>query len=289
MGFQINCQTRRASSLIATVVAMATAGLLLSVAAPDVARAQGVLKGYLYDDATGTPIRGTVMLVDPASDAAVVYKATDSLGQFSLEAATGIYRIAAIHPGWKSVLSAPIPLRSGERLTIRVPIAAAGDPAHQIGVLEHVRPEGSDDQQPAKFDDMSAFKSRRALGTGLHYDRTQFEQSRVSTLGEFLQTVPGLSVTDPSSTSSMQLMRNSASSTSSTAGLLPNGCQIGWFLDGHRIDIPGVADGMTDRLGTLQLETLEGVEVFRGLSEMPAQFSAPDLRCGAIAIWTRRQ
>jgi hypothetical protein len=295
MGFQMNCQIRRVSAAFATAVAMAATGLVLSAASPNAARAQGaqgaqgVLRGYLYDDATGTPIRGTVMLVDPASDAAVMYKATDSLGQFSLEAGTGIYRIAAIHPGWKSVLSAPISLRSGERLTIRVPIAAAGDPSHHIGVLEHIQPTGSGGAQLADLDGMGAFRSRKALGTGLHYERAQFDRSRVSTLGEFLQTVPGLSVVDPSSTSSMQLMRNSASAAaSSTAGMASSTCHLGWFLDGHRMDIPGISDGMTDRLGTLQLDGLEGVEVFRGLSEMPAQFASPDLRCGAVAIWSRR-
>ena len=38
----------------------------------------------------------------------------------------------------------------------------------------------------------------------------------------------------------------------------------------------------------MQIETIEAVEVFRGVSEMPPEFSAPDIRCGAVAIWTRR-
>jgi len=65
-------------------------------------------------------------------------------------------------------------------------------------------------------------------------------------------------------------------------------CRIGWFIDGHRMDIPGRWDPATDGLGSMQLSTVEAVEVFRGLSEMPAEFAAPDLRCGAISVWTRR-
>ena len=38
----------------------------------------------------------------------------------------------------------------------------------------------------------------------------------------------------------------------------------------------------------MSLDAIEGIEVFRGLSELPSEFAAPDLRCGAIAIWTRR-
>ena len=284
MGFQLNCHRRSATA----VLTVAAAGFALLAASPRLATAQGVLRGVLYDDASGTPIRGTVMLVDPATDAAVTYNATDSLGRFNLQAQTGIYRIAAIHPGYKSILSAPISLQSGERLTIRVPIAAAGDPSHHIGVVEHVRPGGSTVAAPVKRDGLNGFRSRKAIGDGLHYDRASFEQARVATLGEFLQTVPGFSVTDPGSTSSMQLMRNAASTASSAAAGVPNNCYIGWFLDGHRIDIPGTNDGMTDGLGRIQLDDLDGVEIFRGLSEMPLEFAAPDLRCGAIAIWSRR-
>jgi hypothetical protein len=284
MGFPFFCQRRSASA----VLTLAAAGFALLAVSPRVATAQGVLRGVLYDDASGTPIRGTVMLVDPATDAAVVYNATDSLGRFNLQAQTGIYRIAAIHPGYKSILSAPISLQSGERLTIRVPIAAAGDPSHQIGVVEHVHPDGSGAAAPVQRDALSGFRARKAVGDGLHYDRAAFERSRVTTLGEFLQTVPGFSVTDPGSTSSMQLMRNAATVASSAGSVTPTSCYLGWFLDGHRIDIPGSNDGMTDGLGRLQLDDLDGVEIFRGLSEMPLEFAAPDLRCGAIAIWTRR-
>ena len=37
----------------------------------------------------------------------------------------------------------------------------------------------------------------------------------------------------------------------------------------------------------MPMEAIEAVEVFRGVSEMPAEFAAPDLRCGAVAVWMR--
>ena len=64
-------------------------------------------------------------------------------------------------------------------------------------------------------------------------------------------------------------------------------CQVAWFVDGHRLDIPGQNDSMTDALGSLALENVAGVEVFRGVSEIPSEFADPDIRCGAIAVWTR--
>jgi len=249
---------------------------------PSTATAQAIIRGTLYDDVTGLPLQGTVMLVDPNTDAAVVHTPTDSLGNFQLKARTGQYRIAAIRPGYKSVLSAAVPLENGEKLTIRVPIAIDRDPQHQIGVTEHIRP-GSENGEP-KPPMMSAADVRRKSGIGVHYTRTNLEKSGVHTLGQFLMTVPGLTVMSPTSASTMQMRRNAVLGEVGT----PGSCHLGWFVDGLRMDLPGRTDPMTDGLASWDLESIESVEVFRGISEMPAEFAAPDLRCGAISIWTRR-
>lgn len=275
MGFQLLRRTV-SSALFLSVVAI-----------PTTLAAQAVVRGYLYDDATGTPLRGTVMLVDPRTDAPVVHTATDSLGQFNLQTGGGLYQIAAVREGYKSMLSAPVSFQNGERLTIRIPIAQSGDPQHQIGVMEHVRPDNAKVNQARGYDPMSAFEARRASSTGLHYTRSQLEKANVNTLGEFLQSVPGFSVLDPTSTASMRMART-ANYTMGLRGPMGSGCHVGWFIDGHRIDLPNQRDPLTDGLGQIQLDAIEGVEVFRGLSEMPPEFAAPDLRCGAVAIWSRK-
>lgn len=309
-------------------VGLAGALLFLTVPMlPTVAGAQGVLRGVLYDDATGTPLRGTVMLVDPTTDAPVAYNATDSAGQFDLKVRQGTYRIAAVSAGYKSIVSALVAFNDGERLTVRVPIRVDADPTHQIGVLEHVRPgdkeksaagdvapafapaqspsaspAGGAAPTPLKPDTvtapmrspdkpsaakLTAYESRGRRGSGLYYDGEKLERSHVTTVGEFLQTVPGVSVRDPTSASSIELSRNIATAgTAGFPGSLVQTCYVGWFLDGRRIDIPGTNDPMTDALARLPLANVTAVEVFRGLSEMPAEFAAPDLRCGAISIWT---
>jgi hypothetical protein len=275
------------SSLLRRAAATASFAIATSII-PLAAGAQVVVRGVLYDDATGVPIRGTVMLVDPATDAAVVHAATDSLGYFNLQTSNGVYQIAAVRPGYKSVLSAPVTFQNGERVTIRLPIAVDGDPQHHIGVVEHVRPgdktaRATDAQRTA----MSGFEGRRATGTGVHFDRARLEKSQYNTVGEFLRSVPGVAVRDPASGSSMQMTRSENMTASSARGMAP-ACHVGWFVDGHRMDIPGRSDPITEGLGNMQLSTIEALEVFRGLSEMPAEFAAPDLRCGAIAVWTRK-
>lgn len=280
MGFQLSSRTFASISSILSAIVL-----------PAVVGAQAVVRGTLYDDSTGTPLKGTVMLVDPSTDGAVVHVTADSLGQFDLKTGPGVYQIAAVKAGYTSVLSAPIELLSGERMTIRLPIAQNGDPQHRIGVLEHIRPDAKAAKAAELLRDavdMGGFNARAATGTGLHYTRKDFDKSTVATLGEFLQSVPGFQVTDPQSTSSMQTTRNSMMTTSMVNGTLTS-CHLGWFMDGHRMDLPGQTDPVTDGLGTIPLDNLEALEVFRGLSEMPPEFAEPDLRCGAVAIWTRHQ
>lgn len=258
--------------------------ILAAIVFPAVMAAQIVVRGVLYDDGTGLPLRGAVMLVDPATDGAVVHTVSDTLGQFELTTQSGVYQIAAVRAGYVSMLSAPIPMSRGEQLTVRVPIAQSGDPTHRIGVVQHVRPERPIDKVPA-YD--QGFQERKQLGTGLQYDGAALARTGATTVGEFLQDVPGFYVDDPNSTQSMRISRTStvyALQPMGTTGSPSGTCRIAWFVDGRRFDRQG-EDPITDGLGSMSLSSVAAIEVFRGISELPPQFAEPDIRCGAVALW----
>lgn len=257
--------------------------------APMAISAQAVVRGFVYDDSTGKRLaNAAVMLVDAATDAAVVNTRTDSLGQFALKARQGNYQIAAVLEGYTSVLSAPVPLADGEQLMIRFPIAVGSDPRNKIGVLEHVKPSAAKvrtalDESPH----MSAVERRRIAGTGLQFSRNQLEESKAQNVGELLRRIPGVSVRDGNVRDAVQMRRSGGANLMGPRAPSNLACRVGWFIDGMRIDRPGMASS-TDGLSTIRLEELDAVEVFRGISEMPPEFASPDLRCGAIALWTRR-
>jgi hypothetical protein len=276
MGFEYRYRTATAIAFACTVFAVSSAG------------AQAVVRGFLYDDATGRPIAGTVMLVDPSTDAPVAHVATDSAGRFLLQARASTYQLAAIHPGYKSVTSAPIHFQDGERLTVRIPIAESGDPQNKIGVTEHVRPQAQPKLAETARAANDGVASRKAAGIGLQYNHDDFDKTNYQTLGQFLQSVPGLRVADPRSASTMAMTRSTSTMVQNTLGSRGSDCHVGWYVDGHRMDLPGRTDPMTDGLASFSLDGIEAVEVFRGLSETPAQFADPDLRCGVVAVWTRR-
>ena len=261
-----------------------------AVAVPTLAGAQAVIKGTLYDDAKGSPVGGgAVMLVDPGTDGPVVHTRTDSLGSFELSIGrSGSFQIAAVREGYTSMLSAPIPLVNGERLVIRIPIATSGDPQHNISVLSHTRPsivQPLADQRAANMT-----QGHRSAGLGLIFDRARLESSTARNLADFLRTVPGISATDGDmDVTSFRMNRSPDMSLLGSNANSPAACHVGWFLDGRRIDHRGPgSDPIVDGLGSIPLEQLESVEVFRGVSEMPTDFFEPDLRCGAISLWLRR-
>jgi hypothetical protein len=267
--------------------ALHSAAIVLAAAsAPISASAQALVRGFVYDDSTGIRLAGAaVMLVDPSTDAPVANTRTDSLGQFVLKTGRGKYQIAAVREGYNSVLSAPVPLADGEQLMIRVPIAMNGDPHNKIGVLERVRASSAATrpaQEPGYLADMAR---RRMVGTGLQFNREELQQSQAHTVGDFLRRIPGVDVREGSNADNVQMRRSGGSAMASRVPSLA--CHVGWFVDGMRIDRPG-AQTMTDGLSSTRLEELEAMEVFRGISEMPPEFAQPDLRCGAIALWTRR-
>lgn len=267
--------------------AAAAATFVFAVAGPRMVRAQAVLRGFIYDDASGGRLNGgTVMLVDPVTDAPVVHVSADSLGQFILRGPAGHYQIAAVHAGYTSVLSAPIAFEDGESMTIRVPLATTGDPTHNIGVLEHTKTDIAPKRVATGREWTDGFRMRKTLGMGVRFDRNELAHSRAVTVGDLLRRVPGVAIGSDNSTASVAMRRTGMAGLRATSIGTP--CQVGWFVDGRRIDRPGDTDPVTASLASMHLDELEALEVFRGLSEMPAEFADPDLQCGAVALWTRR-
>jgi hypothetical protein len=133
---------------------------------------------------------------------------------------------------------------------------------------------------------LDGYDRRKALGTGLHYDQSQLLRSHARTLGAFLQSVPGFRVADPGSTHSMIASRAQGMQAAASMSGAPS-CRLAWFIDGQRIDIPGRNDVLTDGLASMSIDEVAALEIFRGLSEIPSEFAAPDVRCGAVAVWTR--
>jgi len=115
------------------------------------------------------------------------------------------------------------------------------------------------------------FYDRRERGPGAFLTRQQWEKRSPAKPSDVLRTVPGVTV---------QPVRGGFDNVV----LDRRGCAMRYFVDGVRTNA-------TFRLDELNVQDIEALEIYRGPSEVPAQFtafsSAERGTCGVIVVWTR--
>jgi outer membrane receptor for ferrienterochelin and colicin len=67
-------------------------------------------------------------------------------------------------------------------------------------------------------------------------------------------------------------------------------CPAQIFVDGFLLNGRSRLTGDTEFTidDAVSPASIEGIEVYRGLSSVPAEFLNPDSRCGVVVVWTRR-
>ncbi len=130
---------------------------------------------------------------------------------------------------------------------------------------------------PSPF--LDNFRRRLRNGMGIYITREQIEARNPSFVSDMLRTVPGLQVNGSGNS-----LRPSVSFGRSS-GMR---CYTQIFVDGLLMNpwSVGEANARLDDFVTPQ--SVEGIEIYRGLSTVPPEFLTPDAECGVIAVWTRR-
>jgi iron complex outermembrane receptor protein len=118
--------------------------------------------------------------------------------------------------------------------------------------------------------DRTGFTRRRAMGTGKFVTRAEFEGQMPSFLSDVIRRFPGVTITPFSG------LRGGQATFSRNL----RGCSIQYFVDGTLI-------GPSFNVDDIPARDVEAVEVYRGTSEVPAEFNRRSAACGVIAIWTR--
>jgi hypothetical protein len=121
---------------------------------------------------------------------------------------------------------------------------------------------------------MGPFNRRKARGVGAFVTRDDIEKRQPGTMSELLRYLPGVAVTQKMAgePQPVQMQRSVHSSVQPS-------CVVQLYVDGH----PYPNGNVDDFAPTL----IEGVEVYRSASEIPADFRTRDATCGLIALWTR--
>jgi protocatechuate 3,4-dioxygenase beta subunit len=123
------------------------------------------------------------------------------------------------------------------------------------------------------------FRARREAGHGFFMTDEQIVRVQALRMSDVFNSVPGLTV------------------ACGQPSVLGSGCQIGFERarslgsGGRPCPVQYFVDGSAasqEMVETLRPESLVGVEVYNGLSEVPPEYRrGPDTRCGVIAVWLK--
>lgn len=217
--------------------------------------------GRLVDQATLRPVVGAVVRFSGRDT--LLEQMTDSIGRFLFEAVpagTHLFEVEHIAYG---VQADSLRIVGGRSLDMRVQIAM--DPVELAPLTVVVR-------SPVLVN--AGFYNRREDGFGEFLTRDDLAGRAPTVLSLVVGSLAGVrKIPGRFGTYQLRMARSALSGR----------CRIQYFLDG----VPTLLGPIgIDEIPTYDVE---GLEVYRGASEIPPQFNTGNALCGVIVVWTRIQ
>lgn len=253
------------------VLTMAGIGLL-ALAAGAAAQNRVQILGRVLDDQSGDPIVDVDLAARTVADAFLGSATTDEAGRFSFT----VYRIDAIRIyaarfGYKRT-STPV-LRFDGNDYFEVELRLHPD-ALLLAPLEVIARREAQ-QSPV----LAGFRHRMQRGAGYYITRAEIERRNPMFISDMLLDVPGIR-SSSSGRGARRILRMARTEAWN--------CSLQLFVDGVLMTPRVAAMGEIPVDDLVSPGSVEGIEVYRGLSTVPAEFLNENARCGVIAIWTRR-
>jgi hypothetical protein len=256
-------------------------GLCVLAGAGSLARAQSVVRGSVRIDSTSRPVIGAEISVEGAT-------LTTTTG------ATGDFLLGGIGAGRTTVLVRAIgfrPLRAEVLLsgvdTLDVDIRLT-PLAHQLATLEVVgtRPRSVSGR-------MEDFERRRRMGFGRFYTRADLAKLETESMVNVLRRTAGvrLVLLPFSCGNGFAIATNRRANVPMTPAMNcdrgpPNeACYLDIYIDGANVWRWG--DGPPLDIEQFTVRDYQAIEVYRGRSELPIEYSRAEPACGAVMMWTR--
>lgn len=249
---------------------------------------------------TQTVITGTV--TDDSSRAiAGAVVGIQSLGISATTPDRGGYTLTVERRGTFTVLAravghAPVTrevyLRGGDTLRIDFRLVRSAQQLDPVVVAA--------DRDPLPSGVMRGFEERRRLGFGRFVTRDMLDEREHDTIGDMMRGMAGVrmvrrpggcgggfSAATGRGLAAVELSPKASSAGATCGGGLPMeaACYMSIYQDGIRIWSPGSPD--PPDFTQFRNGMYEGVEVYRGPSELPMQYQGTGAACGAVLLWTR--
>ena len=263
---------------------------------PAVSGAQTVVQGQLVDDGSDAPLGGGQVVLVGSEGRSHRRVTTDLTGRFSFRDITpGPIRMRASKLGFETAVTPFIQTENGDTVVVEVRLARGAVLLAPVTVVARSRPRPSIQ--------LEGFYDRMEAGFGYFLTRDDIQRRNASYLSDLILTVPGMRLGGTTVGG-----RRTVTSTRALRGW--GSCPVQVFVDGFHMNrrIMRRAETGTRALvdssgGPLFNEesdpgfsiddhivpsSVEGMEVYKGTSDVPAEFWTPDAMCGTVVIWSRR-
>ncbi|HKJ92176.1 MAG TPA: TonB-dependent receptor [Longimicrobiales bacterium] len=252
--------------LSAVLAAVAVVPLIL-ISSP--LRAQALL-GHVVDDGTGAPVSWAALALVDASGDTVSTTLADSSGWFLFRPkGPGPYRVLASRVGYLGVAAGPVRMSSPfDAVTLEVRLAVSAVALEPLRVIA--------EPQDRKLNGVGFYRRQR-YEQGVFLTPLQIEARNAVFTEDLLRPIPGVDVYQTVGHKIIRLVRGRAMSL--VQPLDPTGCPPEVYVQGMRQADTGV-------LPVLNPQAIRGIEVYRGPSEVPAEYGGLGAaRCGVVMFW----
>lgn len=212
------------------------------------------LKGKVVDSELGEPIPGAIIRIRPGGTPVTA----DSLGQFSVaDLKPGEIEVAVQALGFES-RSWKFTVQAGQIVDRSFPVDFTGDKLPEIVVTARAN------KLVPRYAD---FERRRERGMGAFLRWDEIKKKNYGTLGDAARSVRGvkLQCDQREFECGIRMART------------PN-CPPAWYVDGVMVQ------SFTENT---PVRDIYGLEIYRGPSELPGEFSGSDGGCGVLVVWTK--
>jgi len=217
-------------------------------------RASAAIRGQAVEQGTGSPVNGARITLVGTTKAV----SADTSGHFTFDGLTpGLYVVQVSAIGFTRGI---FQLQLGEGEVIN----QVFELAPRVYGMEPMTVEAQRRAAGRRFEE---FHQRMARGVGTFITEEDIRRRNPINIMDMLRTLRGV---HPECSGDNCIIRFAGQPTS---------CEPKYVLDGLPSD-SYIAESLEPR-------DIVGIEVYRGASEMPAEFGGSDAACGAVVIWTR--
>jgi hypothetical protein len=245
---------------------------LLALAAPAAGQQQVRVEGRVVANEDQRPLSFADISVRRANGQFVLRVQADSVGRFEFVVSrVGSVQLRVDRLGYRSNTTPLLHFDDKKYFQVEMRLDAE---AILLAPLE-VMVWSEVDRSPF----LDNFRRRLQNGLGIYITREDIEARNPVFVSDMLRTVPGLQLSSSGrgARPSIQFGRS--------AGMR---CYTQIFVDGMLMNPWSIGEANARLDDFVEPGSVEGIEVYRGLSTVPPEFLNPDAECGVIAVWTRR-